>query len=396
MQRREAVMIAVLDTTLREGEQTPGVFFDSHVKMAIAERLDRIGIDIIEAGHPAVSEEIADGLRRIVSCSLQARIGAHSRSLKRDVDLALECGVGFLGIFFCVGEERLRDCSRTLNQAIDLISETIAYARSRKPDLLIRYTPEDTVRSPLENVLSASREAVRAGADIISVADTTGHLIPGSARTMSEWVRRLRGCLDYAGLEARIAVHCHNDRGLALANALDGYQAGADIIDASVLGLGERAGITDLASLLAVLSQDFPIDNHWQLAELPGLYQLVSRYADVPIPVNHPVCGRNAFTHCAGVHIQAALKNPLHYQSLAPEPFGLTSQIALDHMSGMAALQFSLEKIGVTDLDRDLQESILAKVKDVGQHGRTVDLNELRWIVSYQKEKVKAKVACVA
>ena len=380
-------MIAILDSTLREGEQTPGVFFDSHVKMAIAERLDRIGIDIIEAGHPVVSDEIANGLRRIVSCSLRATIGAHSRSLKRDVDLALECGVGFLGIFYCVGEARLRDGSSTLNQAIDLVTETIAYARSCRPDLLIRYTPEDTVRSPLENVLNVSRQAVRAGADIISIADTTGHLIPGSSRTMAEWVRRLRACLDHDGLEARIAVHCHNDRGLALANALDGYQAGADIIDASVLGLGERAGITDLASLLAVLSQDFPVENRWQLAELPGLYKLVSRYADVPIPVNHPVCGRNAFTHCSGVHIQAALKNPLHYQSLAPEPFGLTSQIALDHMSGMAALRFSLEHIGVGDLDRDLLESILAKVKEVGRHGRTVDMNELRWIVSYQKEK---------
>ncbi len=389
-------MIAILDSTLREGEQTPGVFFDSHVKMAIAEKLDRLGVDIIEAGHPVVSEEIANGLRRIVSCSLQARIGAHSRSLKKDVDLALECGVGFLGIFYCVGDERLRDCSSTLNQAIDLISETISYARSQKPDLLIRYTPEDTVRSPLENVLSVSREAVQAGADIISIADTTGHLIPGSSRTMSEWVRRLRACLDHAGLEARIAVHCHNDRGLALANALDGYQAGADIIDASVLGLGERAGITDLASLLAVLSQDFPVAHHWRLAELPGLYQLVSRYANIPIPVNHPVCGRNAFTHCAGVHIQAALKNPLHYQSLAPEPFGLTSRISLDHMSGMAALQFSLEKLGVTDLDRNLLESILAKVKDVGRHGRTVDASELRWIVSYQKEKEKANTDCVA
>ena len=389
-------MIAILDSTLREGEQTPGVFFDSHVKMAIAEKLDRLGVDIIEAGHPVVGEEIANGLRRIVSCSLRAKIGAHSRSLKRDVDLALECGVGFLGIFYCVGEERLRDCSSSLCQAIELISETIAYARACQPDILIRYTPEDTVRSPLENVLSVAREAVRAGADIISIADTTGHLIPGSARTMSEWVRRLRASLDHAGLEARIAVHCHNDRGLALANALDGYQAGADIIDASVLGLGERAGITDLASLLAVLSQDFPVDHHWQLAELPGLYELVSRYADVPIPVNHPVCGRNAFTHCAGVHIQAALKNPLHYQSLAPEPFGLTSRISLDHMSGMAALQFSLEQLGVTDLERDLLESILAKVKDVGRHGRTVDANELRWIVSYQKEKEKAKTACVA
>jgi len=386
-------MVTILDSTLREGEQTPGVYFDPHVKLAIAERLDRIGVGIIEAGHPVVGVEVAEGVRLISARSFQARIGAHARSLKRDIDEALDCGAEFLGIFYCVADERLRDYSSTLTQAVDRICEAVAYARSRKPDLWIRYTPEDAVRSPRENVLTAAAEAVRAGADIISIADTTGYLIPGSARTMSGWVRRLREHLEVCGLEARIALHCHNDRGLALANAIDGFQAGADIIDVSVLGLGERAGIVDMASLLAVLSQDFPGQTGWNLEALPELYRVVSRYSGVPIPVNLPVCGRNAFTHCAGIHTQASLKNPLHYQSLDPAPFGRRSEIALDHMSGLAALQHSLERIGVADLNREMTSQVLKQVKEVGQKGRTVDVEELGWIVRSLQDCRESQVA---
>jgi 2-isopropylmalate synthase len=148
-----------------------------------------------------------------------------------------------------------------------------------------------------------------------------------------------------------------------------------------VLGLGERAGIVDLGTLLTVLASDFGQAGRWDLTRLPELYQLVSRYARVSVPVNLPVTGRNAFTHCAGVHTQAAIRNPLHYQSLDPAIVGREPEIALDHMAGMASLRFSLARIGYSDLPDELARPLLKRVKEVGQSGRTVDLDELRLIV---------------
>lgn len=376
-------MVKILDTTLREGEQTPGVYFDSHIKKAIAEMLDQLGVDIIEAGHPTVSADIKDVVTQISSLGTKAKIGAHARSIKTDVDLALSCGVQFLGIFYCVSDERLAHKDLNIKQAVFNIANTISYAKEINPNLIIRYTPEDTVRSGWENVIMVSAEAVRAGADIISIADTTGYLIPGTSRNLYDFVHRFRDELSNQDLFPQIAVHCHNDRGLALANAVDGYRAGADIIDVSVLGLGERAGIVDMASLLAVLHSDFYDHCHWKLDLLPELYSMVSHYSGIPVPANFPIVGKNAFTHCAGIHTQAALKNPVHYQSLSPEIFGRQTEIALDHMSGHSTIIYSLAKIGIKDPSEELVSSVLMKVKEVGKLGRTVDLEELKYIVRF-------------
>jgi 2-isopropylmalate synthase len=386
------MMIKILDSTLREGEQTPGVCFDVHIKMAIAQALDRVGVDIIETGHPAVTSEIRQAVTEISRQGLKAKVGAHARSMESDVDLALECGAGFLGVFYCISDQRLEHHSRNLTQAIDQITHVIAYARERKPDLLIRYTPEDTVRSPWSNVIAAASQAVKAGANIISVADTTGYMIPGTERSMYDYIKKLKDELAAQSLYPELEVHCHNDRGLALANALDGFRAGASIIDTAVLNLGERTGIVDLATLLAVLTVDFNQQNPWQLKELLPLYHLVSRFANTPIPAAFPIAGSHAFTHCAGVHTQAALKNPVHYQSLDPELFGRHQHIALDHMSGISAIKYSLEQIGCSDCDNELCQQILSKVKEVGQMGRIVDLFELKYIVSYLLEKRKGKL----
>jgi 2-isopropylmalate synthase len=375
--------VRILDSTLREGEQTPGVCFDAHIRAAVADLLDAVGIDIVEVGHPAVTAQIRSSVAEISSRGLRALVGAHARSLEADVDLALECDVSFLGIFYCVSESRLRHHNHHLGGAVDRIASIIDYVKRRRPELVVRYTPEDTVRSAWQNVVTAAVSAADAGADIISIADTTGHMIPGTDRSMYDYVLRLRDALAFRGLEPEIAVHCHNDRGLALANTLDGYRAGATVLDSTVLGLGERAGITDLATLLVVLTSDFEAAERWDLTRLPELYQLVSRYSGVPIPVHHPVTGRNAFTHCAGVHTQAAIADPLHYQSLDPELVGRRSRIALDHMSGLSAVRHSLEAIGEHSVDDVTLPRILHHIKEIGQTGRIVDADELRLIVSY-------------
>lgn len=378
-------MVWVLDSTLREGEQTPGVYFDKHIKLAIANLLDEVGVDIIEAGHPMVTPEIHAAVKSIAQKNYKAVVGAHSRSLKSDVDLALECGVGFIGIFYCVSDERLETVfKKDLDTAISLIADVIKYAKSQKPDLLIRYTPEDTVRSQFENVVKAAVAAVEAGADIISVADTTGYMVPGTNRSMYDYISKLKDEFAKRNLSPKVAVHCHNDRGLALANALDAYRADVDIIDAATLGLGERAGIVDLAQLLTVLTVDYN-ERKWNLSKLVELYDLVSKHSHVPIPANFPITGKNAFTHCAGVHTHAAAINPMHYESLNPELIGKQRTFALDHMSGIASLRYALTLINEGSLDDELQNDVLKEVKSVGQRGRTIDLSELKHIVDAVK-----------
>jgi len=375
-------MVQVLDSTLREGEQTPGVCFPPHAKLAIAEALDAVGVGVIEAGHPLVSPSIEESIKRIAGRRPRARLAAHARSQREDVDKALECDVDFLGIFYCVSNGRLDGVfKQSLGAAVERIQGAIRYAKEQRPDLVVRYTPEDTVRSDFANVVEAAIGAVAAGADVISVADTTGHMVPGGERSLGDYLRRLREALAERDAHPRLAVHCHDDRGLALANALDACRAGVDLIDATVLGLGERAGIVDLASLLVVLQADLGADS-WNLAALPELYARVSTYSGVPIPVNAPVVGAHAFTHCAGVHTHAATKNPVHYQSLDPALVGRRMEVSLDHMSGLSSVRYALDAVGV-EHDAELAGEVLVHVKRVGEVGRTVGEAELRDIVRW-------------
>ncbi len=381
-------MVRILDTTLREGEQTPGVAFPVHVKIALAESLERLGVDIVEAGHPVVDKEIERGVRLLAARKGEIRVGAHARSLKGDVDMALSCGVSFLGLFYCVSRERLTEGNRTLSQAIESVTSLIREVKGRAPHVMVRYTPEDTVRTAWPDVAAVALEAARAGADVISVADTTGYMVPGTENNLYDYTLRMRESLVRGGVNPMLAVHCHNDRGLALANALDAYRAGVDIIDASVLGLGERAGIVDLAQLMVALRSGWNEGERWDLTQLPELYRRVSRVSGIPVPPLAPVVGENAFSHCAGIHTQAAIRNPLHYQSLDPITVGRCSRVVLDHMAGTSALLYALRNLGEEDVGEDRLKEILLRVKEVGRLGRTVDREELGFIVaSLEAEK---------
>ena len=373
-------MLKILDSTLREGEQTPGVYFNPETKLEIAGLLDQIGVDIIEAGNPAVDPEIALAVTRIANAGFKAKIAAHSLCRIDDVKKALDCGVDFLGVFFCVSHKRLEyDYDLCLDQAIDKIVEVITYAREQNDSLLIRYTPEDTVRSPMKNVIEAAAAAVRAGANIISIADTTGYTTPfQSNRSIYCFVKVIKEELAAQELYPQIEVHCHNDRGLALANALDAYKAGADIIDVSVMGLGERAGIVDLAELLINLVENVEEENFWKMGYLKDLYNLVSKYSHIPISPRHPVVGKNAFTHYAGVHVTAMAKNERLYQSLNPEIFGIKSSMTLGIQSGFTAVELALKQIGRPEVaeNKDLVVKILKEIKKLAKRGTPIDIDK--------------------
>lgn len=377
-------MMQILDSTLREGEQTPGVYFSPQIKLAIAQLLDQIGIDIIEAGNPAVDSEIALAVTKIANAGLNAKIGAHSLCRIEDVKKALDCGVNFLGIFFSVSQKRLEsDYHIGLEKAIEKIVEVITFAREQDRNLLIRYTPEDTVRSPIKNVIAAAIAATQAGANIISIADTTGYTTPFQPnRRISYYVKTLKEELAQHKLYPQIEVHCHNDRGLALANALEAYQYGANIIDVSVMGLGERAGIVDLAELLInlqeIYSEIYAENHYWQLNYLQELYNLVSKHSHIAIPAHYPVVGKNAFTHYAGVHVKAVAQDESIYQSLDPEILGIKNSMALGIQSGLAAVEIALKQIGKEDLleQKDLVTQILTEIKAITKRGRALNIEK--------------------
>jgi 2-isopropylmalate synthase len=381
-------MVKILDTTLREGEQTPGVFFDEHIKFALAKAIDSVGVDIIEVGHPIVSESIYNSIKSIAQRrDINAIIGAHSRSLFEDVDLAIECGVKFIGIFYNVTNNRLEQVYRKdLKEAVKKISDVIKYIKSKDSSIMVRYTPEDAVRSELRNVYYAAESAVESGADIISIADTTGLMVPHSHNNMLDYIANLKYYFSSKGLHPEVAVHCHNDRGTALANALDAIEGGADIVDASVMGLGERAGIVDLAQLITILYERKLIDtSKYDLSKIMDLYTIVSDYINVPIPLNYPITGKNAFTHCAGVHTHSASINPIHYQSLDPNLFNRNMEVSLDHMSGLTSIKYYLKFLGL-DSDDYIQNELLHIVKKIGEKGRTVSMDEFIHLYEWLKK----------
>ncbi|MBO3461657.1 2-isopropylmalate synthase [Aetokthonos hydrillicola Thurmond2011] len=373
-------MVQIIDSTLREGEQTPGIYFSPETKLLIAQLLDKIGIDIIEAGNPAVSPEISSSLTRIVNSGLNAKIGAHSLCRIDHVTKALDCGVDFLGIFLSVSQQRLeRDYKISLEAAIERIVKVIRYTRDQKPDLLIRYTPEDTVRSSMEHVILAASAAVEAGANIISIADTTGYATPFQPeRSYFYYVKTLKEELAKQQMYPKIEVHCHNDRGLALANALDAYKAGADIIDTTVMGLGERTGIVDLATLLVNLVDMGEPESRWNLNYLQQLYELVSEQAHIPISPHSPIVGKNAFTHYAGVHVKAIAQDEAFYQSLNTRNLVRKSNVALGMQSGRTAIELALKQIGREDLlkNNTLMNQILNDIKELAKRGIPIDIEK--------------------
>ncbi|MFO8052286.1 MAG: homocitrate synthase [Thermoplasmatota archaeon] len=346
-------MVEILDSTLREGEQTPGVTFSVDEKLEIASMLDDFGVDMIEAGHPAVSEGVKFAVKKISAEGLRAPIIAHSRALQSDIDLALECDVEWLGLFISVLDNRLkRHFRKDLGQICDIVSGAVSYAKEH--GLKVRYTPEDTLRSDMESVVRVSKCALEAGADRISVADTVGAAHPGK---IGMFIKEL---IDRTGSE--VNVHCHNDMGLALANSLSAYENGAVLIDTCVNGLGERTGITSLAELVMSLKVHYGVDKNWKLDMLPILSDRVEQLSGMKVASNAPIVGTNAFAHNAGLHVSAALLDPSFYEVFSAESIGRTRRFEMDKFSGKDLLNEILEKNDIS-LDESKKLKLMGSIK---------------------------------
>ena len=317
-------MVELLDTTLREGEQTPGVTFSVDEKLIIAGLLDDFGVDIIEAGHPIVSEDVSRSIKLITSQGYKSSILAHCRAKKEDIDAAISCEADWVGIFFCVSKQRLdQHFKLDLESAINQVSSSIQYAKDH--GVKVRYTPEDTTRTDYESLLRASRAAVDAGADRISIADTVGAMTPIK---MYNLVKKLK-----SDLKVDLNVHCHNDLGLATANSLAAYEAGVKMIDVTVNGIGERVGITSLSEICLALNCFYDVKNSWKLNKLTEISHIVSEFSGINISPNAPIVGENAFRHKAGLHVSAVINNPKHYEVFPAELVGQRRDVVLDKMA---------------------------------------------------------------
>jgi len=352
-------MVQILDSTLREGEQTPGVTFSVDEKLKIANLLDNFGVDIIEAGHPRVSHDIYRGVKEISNQGFRADILAHCRAINEDIDIARSCDVDWVGIFFCVSNRRLEQQFRSnIGKAIDLVIGAVEYAKSY--GLKVRYTPEDAVRTDYTSLLQISRAAVEAGADRISIADTVGAMTP---RKIYDLFKKLKSYLN-----VKLNVHCHNDLGLATANSLAAYEAGASTIDVSVNGLGERVGIAPLSEVCVALHCMYNTKNKWKLEMLPQISQVVSQASGLFISPNAPIIGENAFLHNAGLHVAAVINDPSFYEVIPAELVGKKRDFILDKMAGVQTVKQKLKQMNINTGNDDITRLMqYVKSKEKGE-----------------------------
>ena len=349
-------MLEILDTTLREGEQTPFVNFTVDEKVEIARMLDSVGVDMIEAGDPSVSPNVAKAIKRIASLGLRAEVVAHSVASRLGIDKAKASGANRVAIFYATSKIHLdAKLHKTQEQAIAIIQEHVAYARGL--GMKVRYTPEDATRTDFEFLVQVCNAAIEAGADRISFADTLGIMQP---HVMYEKVRALRERL----LPCKIDLHCHNDYGLALANAMAGIRAGADCIHTTVNGLGERTGIPDLAETV-VSFRNLEGNEKYNIQPLMDVSSYLEKVSGFFLAPNKPITGQNAFSHKSGVHTNGILKDPRTYEPFDPSILGRERKIIIDKYTGKSAVASRLEEYGIEVSAAEL-EVIVTRIKNIG------------------------------
>ncbi len=351
--------VSIHDATLRDGEQTPGVVMSIAEKIEIAEKLDEIGVDRIEAGMPAVSEMDFEAIKQISKLGLKSKIYTFARAINADIDKALECGCHGVIIEVPIGYPKLKyQFKWTWEDVLRKSVPVINYAKSR--GMHVVYFPYDTTRAreeDLSNVLT--RIMQEAPPDSVGVVDTMGCILPEAMKFMVRMVKKLTNNLP-------VEVHTHNDFGMAVATELAGVEAGADCVHSCANGLGERTGNAALEELIVALHVLYGYDTKYNLAKLPELGELVSRISRFPIAANKPILGDRNFTRESGIGVDLVVKEPLAMFGTHPSLTGRKGEVVLGKKSGKLSITYNLEKLGITDADDEAVGEMLKRVKDKG------------------------------
>lgn len=342
---------SIIESTLREGEQFANAFFSSDQKVEIAQLLDAFGVEYLELTSPAASPQSKADCERIASLGLKAKILTHTRCHMDDAKLALDTGVDGIDVLFGTSSF-LREFShgKSIPQIIENAIEVIEFIKDQ--GLEVRFSSEDSFRSDLVDLLTVYRAVDQIGVNRVGIADTVGVANP---RQVYDLVRTLRGVV-----RCDIEFHGHNDTGCAIANSYCALEAGATHIDTSVLGIGERNGITPLGGFVARMYAFNPelVRQKYNLPMLREVENYVAGLVSVDVPFNNYITGYTAFTHKAGIHAKAILNNPSTYEILDPADFGLSRYLHIAHrLTGWNAIKQRAEQLQLIMSDDAVKEA---------------------------------------
>ena len=368
MQHKDRI-VEVFDTTLRDGEQTPGISFTKAQKDTIARQLDKLGVDVIEAGFPISSKKDKEAVRSIAHLGLSARICGLARLLTLDIDACIDCDVDMIHIFVPSSEIQREHTTGMSEDAVkEQTYEMTRYVKNHGFQCM--FSAMDATRTELRFLQELYRIAEEAGADIVNVPDTVGVSEPFG---MYELVSEI-----YKVVKVPISIHCHNDFGLAVANSLAAVKAGASQVQVSVNGLGERAGNADLAETVMSLNAIYGLRTRIKTQYLFETAKLVERFSGVQIPITQPVVGENAFSHESGIHAHGVIKRSNTFEPgiMTPEMVGHRRRIVLGTHTGRHSIEKKLSEIGMSP-SREQVEEILERVKELSASGKKVTDDDL-------------------
>ncbi len=382
--------IHIFDTTLRDGEQVPGARLNKRQKIEIAQQLAKLRVDVIEAGFPCSSP---DDLQAVKAISQQVRgpvIAGLARAVKEDIDLAWE-GVReaanprihvFLGSSDIHIRKKLR---RDRNSALQMAADAVRYAKKYCDD--VEFSTEDGSRTDFEFLCRIIEATIQAGAKVINVPDTVGYALPEEYGNLIKRLRESVPALD----NVILSVHCHDDLGLAVANSLAAIRNGADQVECTINGVGERAGNASLEEIVMVLQTrfaDYDAKTDIDTREIYRTSRMVSRLMNIPVQPNKAIVGSNAFAHSSGIHQDGVLKDRSTYEIMKPEDLGIKQhKIVLTARSGRAALKHRLGELGFT-LDAAVFERIYTRFIDVADRKKEITSQDLHSIVEIEVSKV--------
>jgi len=351
--------VHIFDTTLRDGEQSPGFSMTVPEKVRLARQLESLGVDIIESGFPIASQGDLEGTRAVCREIRSCTVAALARCRRDDIDAALDGLSGAahprLHTFLATSDLHLQYKLRlTREEALEAISSNVRYARERCAE--VEFSAEDASRTDFDFLCEAVGRAVRAGATTINLPDTVGYAVPEEYGVM---FRRVIDHLDGAN-GIILSAHCHDDLGLAVANSLAAVQAGARQLELTINGIGERAGnasLEEVVVLLSVRQATLGVNTSVRLNQLYATSRMLTEITGAPVSPNKAVVGANAFAHEAGIHQDGILKNPLTYEIISPEAVGVPKrQLVLGKHSGRNALRAALVELGYQPTREELDE----------------------------------------
>ncbi len=383
--------VRIFDTTLRDGEQSPGASLTSAEKLEIARQLARLGVDIIEAGFPAASPDDLEAVRRIAQDVGNSREGARvpviaglARANRDDIDKAWEAvrhaAHPRIHTFLATSDIHLKyKLKMTREEIVERVREMVSYARSLCAD--VEFSPEDAGRSDPEYLCEVLEVAIQAGATTLNIPDTVGYTTP------DEFGALIQGLIENTPGADKVvfSVHCHDDLGMATANTLAGVRAGARQVEVTINGIGERAGNTSLEEVVMTLKTRpavFGLHTGIDTTQIARTSRMVANYTSIPVQPNKAIVGANAFAHEAGIHQDGMLKNQMTYEIMRPESVGVSaSQLVLGKHSGRHAFKARLQELGYTLNDADLDKAF-ARFKELADKKKYIADADLEALMS--------------